>query len=179
MRENFKELEELISKEQEIRDKRKAFEGETLFHFAKDALCAYELRIQENISSNFKMSFIMAAYFKMQGMIKLYREREDGNLKNYLWVICNEVFEAVYEMIENPEKYENPNIPIDKKVFEYLFATDKKLLNLVFSKDGKFNPSNVVSKELKHVEGCLAFKMLLDMFQNLYTQYDLKRSVDV
>ena len=178
MKENFKELEELIKKEQEIRDKRKALEGETLFHFAKDALADYEFRIHESISSNFKLSFITAAHFKMQGMIELYNEREDGNLKNYLWLVCNEAFEAVYEMIHS-EKYEKPNIPIDKEIFECLFATDKKLLNLLFSENGKFNPSNVVSKELKHTEGCLAFKMLVDMLQSLYSQYDLKRCVDV
>ena len=179
MKERIKELEELISKEQEIRDKRKALEGETLFHFAKDALADYEFRIHESISSNFKLCFITAAHFKMKGMIELYNEREDGNLKNYLWLICMEVFDAVYEMIQNPEKYEKPNIPIDKKVFECLFATDKKLLNLLFSENGKFNSSNVVSKELKHTEGCLAFKMLVDMLQSLYVQYDLKRCVDV
>ena len=178
MKENFKELNELIKKEQEIRDKRKALEGETLFHFAKDALCAYELRIQENISSNFKMCFIMAAFTKMRGMIELYREREDGSLKNYLYLISMEAFEAVYEMIQNSEMYEKPNIPIDEEIFEYLFATDRKLLNLAFTEDGKFNPSNVVSKKI-NAEGCLAFKMLLDMFNNLYAQYDLKRSVDV
>ena len=179
MKENFKELEELIKKEQEIRDMRKAFEGVTLFHFAKDALADYEFRIHESISSNFKLSFITAAHFKMQGMIELYNEREDGNLKNYLWLICMEVFDAVYEMIQNPEKYEKPNVQIDEEIFGYLFALDKKLLNLLFSENGKFNSSNVVSKELKHTEGCLAFKMLVDMFQNLYSQYDLKRCVDV
>ena len=178
MKENFKELNELIKKEQEIRDMRKAFEGVTLFHFAKDALADYEFRIHESISSNFKLSFITAAHFKMQGMIELYNEREDGNLKNYLWLVCIEAFEAVYEMIQNPKKYENSNIPIDKEIFECLFATDRKLLNLAFTEDGKFNPSNVVSKEL-NAEGCLAFKMLLDMFNNLYSQYDLKRCVDV
>ena len=178
MKENFKELEELIKKEQEIRDMRKAFEGITLFHFAKDALADYEFRIHESISSNFKLSFITAAHFKMQGMIELYNEREDGNLKNYLCLVCNEAFEAVYEMIQS-EKYEKPNIPIDKEIFECLFALDKKLLNLVFSEDGKFNPSKVVSKCLNHADDILTFKMLVDTLQTLYVQYDLKRCVDV
>lgn len=179
MKERIKELEELIRKEQEIKDKRKKLENDMLFHFAKDALGDFELKIQERIKSNFKMCFIMAAFTKMQGMIKLYCEKEDGNLKNYLWLICMEAFDAVYEMIENPEKYENTNIPIDKEIFGYLFALDKKLLNLVFSEDGKFNPSNVVSKELKHAEGCMTFKMLVNMFQTLYVHYDLKRRVEV
>ena len=179
MKENFKELEELIKQEQEIQDKRKKLESETLFQFAKEALGDYELRIQERIKSNFKMCFIIAAYRKMEGMIKLYSQKEDGSLKNYLWLICMEVFDATYESLDDYEKYKNPNIPIDEEIFGYLFALDKKLLNLVFSEDGKFNPSKVVSKDLKHADDILTFKMLVDMFQTLYVQYDLKRCVDV
>ena len=179
MKENFKELNELIRKEQEIQEKRKKLENDMLFHFAKDALGHYEIRIREHIKSNFRMYFIIAAYTKMQGMIKLYSEREDGSLKNYLWLICMEVFDAAYESLDDYEKYKNPNIPIDKEIFGYLFALDRKLLNLVFSENGKFNPSNVVSKGLKHAEDCLTFKMLVDMFQTLYVQYDIKRRVEV